>query len=71
MTIADDLMVGDGPVTKEVLKEDTPANRRKIKYLRETGFPGIFMLSPRTVACVPSIVKAELARRAAAAEPKE
>jgi hypothetical protein len=66
--IAADFRDGIGPLTEEIFGEDNPQNRRKV--YRQFELPpaqrlkGIFKLSERRVACVPSIVGADLARRA-------
>jgi hypothetical protein len=67
--IADDLRIGLGPVTVELLGEDTPENQRKVHYLYERGLKGLFKVGDRTIACIPSVVRAELARRAGLTNP--
>ena len=65
--VADDFRDGIGPVTLEIYGEDTPENRRKV--YRQFELPegqrlkGIFKISERRVACVPSLVRADLVRR--------
>jgi hypothetical protein len=66
--IADDLRVGIGAVTIELFGENTKQNQRKVyrqfELPEDQRLKGIFKISERRVACVPSIVRADLARRA-------
>jgi hypothetical protein len=66
--IADDYREGIGPVTIELYNDDTPTNRNKIyaqfRKPEDQRIKGLFKVSERRVACVPSIVRADLERRA-------
>ena len=67
-TIADDFRTGISAVTIEIYGADTEQNRRKV-YRQLSEVPpgqrlrGIFTVG-RKVCCVPSIVRADLRRRA-------
>jgi hypothetical protein len=65
--VADDYREGIGPVTEELYGEDTQPNRQKVYHqLRqppEKRLKGLFKVSPRRVALVPSEARADLARR--------
>jgi hypothetical protein len=66
--VADDFKVGIGPTTIEVLGKDTPQNRRWI-YRQTSEVPedqrlkGLFKFNGQ-IACVPSIVQADIRQRA-------
>jgi hypothetical protein len=67
-SIGDDLVDGIHEVTKHIFKRDTPQNRRKVHYQfrlpPEERIKGLFKLQERRVACIPSIVRADMLRRA-------
>jgi hypothetical protein len=66
--IADDFRRGITAVTIELYGEDRPENRRKVyrefEKRPEYRLKGIFKTGEREVCCVPSIVRADLLRRA-------
>lgn len=68
--VSDDYEEGISPVTIELYGKDTPPNRRRVyrqfELPEDQRIKGLFKVSPRRVACVPSIVRADLARRAGA-----
>jgi hypothetical protein len=71
--VADDFEDGIGPVTIELFKVDNRQNRRKVyrqfEMPEDQRIKGLFKISPRRVACVPSVVRADLARRAGSSNP--
>ena len=74
-SISDDFKAGISLVTIEIFRVDNPRNRRRV--YRQLELPedqrirGIFKISERDVACVPSVVRADLLRRAGVVPPAE
>ena len=66
--VADDLKTGIHDVVVEIHGKDNPRNRcqiyRQFELPEDQRLKGLLKLSERTVAWIPSIVRADLLRRA-------
>jgi hypothetical protein len=66
--IADDFKSGISQVVVEIYGSDTVKNRRRVyrqlELPSEKRIKGIFKTGEREVSCIPSIVRADLHRRA-------
>jgi hypothetical protein len=71
--VADDFRQGIGPVTEEIYGEDNRANRLRIYHQLRLPegqrLKGLFKISDRRVACVPSVIKADLLARSGLEKP--